>query len=155
MPAVDRRADTLAANLEEVADSSLYFGLTGMALTLQALGREDPARQALRLVRTRCSGGRWSQMFELFAGNAGIGLGALKVGDLDLAVDAVTPYLQAATRTTHGVNWSVPTHTPAITPHRSRNPRHRLRPGLSRPRSRPPRSHRAGARRCSRRRRSQ
>jgi Lanthionine synthetase C-like protein len=32
-------------------------------------------------------------MFELFAGNAGIGLGALHAGDLDLAVLAVDPYL--------------------------------------------------------------
>jgi len=44
---------------------------------------------------------------ELLGGNAGIGLGALHAGDLDLAVDAVTPYLQAATRTADGVNWPV------------------------------------------------
>jgi hypothetical protein len=46
-------------------------------------------------------------MFELFMGNAGIGLGALRVGRLDLAVAAVTPYLASADRTRDGVNWAV------------------------------------------------
>jgi hypothetical protein len=46
-------------------------------------------------------------MFELFAGNAGVGLGALHGGDLELAVEAVTPYLSTATKTPHGVNWPV------------------------------------------------
>jgi hypothetical protein len=58
-------------------------------------------------VRERSEGGRWSTMFELFAGNAGVGLGALMVGDVELAVDAVTPYLSTVTRTAHGVNWPV------------------------------------------------
>ena len=40
-------------------------------------------------------------------GNAGIGLGALQAGDLDLAVTAVTPYLTTADRTACGVNWAV------------------------------------------------
>ncbi len=105
--AVDRGAEALAAGLDEVADCSLYFGLTGVGFTLHALGRTDAARRALRLVRDRCRSGRWGPMFELLGGNAGIGLGALRAGDLDLAVDAVTPYLQAATRTPHGVNWPV------------------------------------------------
>jgi len=105
--AVDRGADAIAAGVDDVEDSSLYFGLTGIAYTLQVLGRDDAARRAPRLVRERCNGERWSQMFELFAGNAGVGLGALCVGDVDLAVDAVTPYLSAATRTAHGVNWPV------------------------------------------------
>ncbi len=46
-------------------------------------------------------------MFELLMGNAGIALGALHAGDLDLAVTAVTPYLTTADRTDHGVNWAV------------------------------------------------
>ena len=105
--AVDRGTDALVAGLAEVGDCSLYFGLIGVGFTLHALGRDAAARQALRLVRGRCQDGRWGVMFELLGGNAGIGLGALQVGDLDLAVDAVTPYLQAATRTAHGVNWPV------------------------------------------------
>lgn len=46
-------------------------------------------------------------MFELLVGNAGIGLGALWAGDVDLAVMAVRPYLAAANSTAHGVNWPV------------------------------------------------
>lgn len=46
-------------------------------------------------------------MFELLSGNAGIGLGALHAGDLELAVTAVIPYLMTAARTPHGVNWAV------------------------------------------------
>ncbi len=105
--AVDAGADALASEVDTVEGSSLYFGLAGVAVTLHALGRGDAARRALRHVRSRCTDGRWSTMFELFAGNAGIGLAALRVGDLDLAVDAVTPYLAAATPTPHGVNWPV------------------------------------------------
>jgi hypothetical protein len=104
---VEGGAEALVATIDDVAGSSLYFGLTGIALTLHAVGQDDAARDALRIVRSRCSAGRWSEMFELFAGNAGIGLGALKVGDLDLAVDAVTPYRGAATPTADGVNWAV------------------------------------------------
>ncbi|OFE19062.1 lanthionine synthetase C family protein [Humibacillus sp. DSM 29435] len=105
--AVDRGGEVLSASLAEVADCSLYFGLSGIGFTLHAIGRDEAAGQALRLVRDRCQNGRWGQMFELLGGNAGIGLGALHAGDIDLAVDAVTPYLQAATRTAHGVNWPV------------------------------------------------
>jgi hypothetical protein len=46
-------------------------------------------------------------MFELLGGNAGIGLGALYAGDIDLALLAVTPYLAAADPTPGGVNWAV------------------------------------------------
>jgi hypothetical protein len=46
-------------------------------------------------------------MFELLAGNAGIALGALHAGDIELAVLAVTPYLQTADPTPGGVNWAV------------------------------------------------
>ncbi len=45
-------------------------------------------------------------MFELFVGNAGIGLGALHAGEVDSAVTAVTPYLTTADPTPWGVNWA-------------------------------------------------
>ncbi|MER6762544.1 lanthionine synthetase LanC family protein [Amycolatopsis sp. NPDC000673] len=65
------------------------------------------ARTALRHVRSRFDGQRWGDMFELLAGNAGIGLGALSCGDRDLAVLAVEPYLRSADPTPGGVNWAV------------------------------------------------
>lgn len=105
--AVDRGADALTASLDSVLDSSLYFGLSGVAFALGALGRPDAARNALRQVIARRDGDRWGPMFELLSGNAGIGLAALSTGELDLAVSAVTPYLRTATRTDHGVNWPV------------------------------------------------
>lgn len=46
-------------------------------------------------------------MLELLAGNAGVGLGALYVGDLELALLVVTPYLTTADKTAGGVNWAV------------------------------------------------
>lgn len=105
--ALEQGCDALAADVGQVEDCSLYFGLTGIAFTLHALGREAAARTALRRIRERSERGRWSTMFELFAGNAGVGLGALRCGDVELAVDAVTPYVSTATRTAHGVNWPV------------------------------------------------
>ena len=105
--AVARGADALAAGLDSVMDSSLYFGLGGLAFALGALGRHDAAQNALRRVSARCHEDRWGPMFELLSGNAGIGLAALSTGDLDLAVSAVTPYLRTATKTDHGVNWPV------------------------------------------------
>lgn len=100
-------ADALSARVDGLEDSSLYFGLTGVAVALRALGRDAAADRALNTVRHRCAGHRWNRMFELFMGNAGIGLGALHAGDVDLAVTAVTPYLTAADRTACGVNWAV------------------------------------------------
>lgn len=105
--AVDRGAAALSADVGGIVDSSLYFGLSGVAFALSSLGREDAARGALRRVATRREGDRWGPMFELLSGNAGIGLAALSSGDLDLAVSAVTPYVQSAIRTEHGVNWAV------------------------------------------------
>jgi hypothetical protein len=105
--AVVRGADALSAHVDGLADSSLYFGLAGVAVSLRVLGRDAAADRALNRVRDRFGGQRWNQMFELFNGNAGIGLGALHAGDLDLAVMAVTPYLTAADRTPGGVNWAV------------------------------------------------
>ncbi|MDX2968580.1 lanthionine synthetase LanC family protein [Kribbella solani] len=97
----------LATSVDSLDDSSLYFGLAGVAAALAALGKPDAANRALTRVRDRFDGQRWSPMFELLAGNAGIGLGALSAGDLDLAVTAVTPYLTTADQTPGGVNWPV------------------------------------------------
>ncbi|HEX3589364.1 MAG TPA: lanthionine synthetase LanC family protein [Pseudonocardiaceae bacterium] len=109
-----RGAHALAAAVDETEDCSLYFGLTGMAVALRAvdtvLGDQRSAAaadRALRQVRAGFDGRRWSPMFELLAGNAGIGLGALQAGDADLAVLAVAPYVDSADPTPGGVNWAV------------------------------------------------
>ncbi len=39
------------------------------------------------------------------AGNAGVALGALRLGDVDLAELAVTPYLSKGEPTEYGVTW--------------------------------------------------
>ena len=102
-----QRADALSAQIDGMEDCSLYFGLAGVAVALRALGRDAAADRALHRVRCRFDGQRWNEMFELLTGNAGIGLGALHAGDLDLAVTAVAPYLTTADRTPWGVNWAV------------------------------------------------
>jgi hypothetical protein len=109
-----RGAAALAAAVDDEASCSLYFGLTGMAVALRAvhrlLGDELAARaadRALSHVRSRFDGRRWGKMFELLGGNAGIALGALHAGDLELAVLAVVPYLDTADPTPGGVNWAV------------------------------------------------
>jgi hypothetical protein len=104
---IERGADMLLSKVDSVHDCSLYFGLAGMAFTLRALNRDDGADRALALVRERFDGARWNDMFELMMGNAGIALGALSAGDIDLAVDALEPYLSHADATSHGVNWAV------------------------------------------------
>ena len=105
--AVTRGADALSAQVDSIEDCSLYFGLAGIAFVLRVLGRDAAADRALTRIRSRFDGQRWNETFELFTGNAGIGLGALHAGDLDLAVIAVTPYLTTADRTAGGVNWAV------------------------------------------------
>ncbi|HZX03394.1 lanthionine synthetase LanC family protein [Kribbella sp.] len=100
-------ADKLAARVDELEGASLYAGLTGVAVALHALGDAAAAQRALDRVRDQFDGQRWNEMFELLVGNAGIGLGALQAGDLDLAVTAVTPYLSTADKTPYGVNWAV------------------------------------------------
>jgi hypothetical protein len=104
--AVARGADALSEQVDGIESCSLYFGLAGVAVALRALGRDEAADRALSRVRSQFDGQRWNEMFELFAGNAGIGLGALCAGDLDLAVMAVSPYLTTADRTPCGVNWA-------------------------------------------------
>ena len=107
-----RASREIGANIETWDDSSLYFGLTGMAVSLQSVHEvlgDSPARasavRALEVVLAGFDGQRWSDAFELLAGNAGIALGALRVGDMNLALTAVTPYLERADATTAGVNW--------------------------------------------------
>ncbi len=116
-----RGARTIAAAVDDVDHCSLYFGLTGMTFALRAVDEllgDQPAAaaadHALELVRSRFDGERWSDQFELLGGNAGIALGALAVGDPDLAVLAVTPYLRTAeTTVSGGVHWEVRAGTPA------------------------------------------
>jgi hypothetical protein len=109
-----RGAAAIAATVDHEPNCSLYFGLTGMAVALRAvhtmLGDAPACRaagRALNHVRSRFDGRRWGEMFELFAGNAGIALGALHAGDVELAVLAVAPYLDTADPTPGGVNWAV------------------------------------------------
>ncbi len=105
--AVAEGRDALAVHVESLEDCSLYFGLAGVAGTLRSLDESKAADRALTRIRDRFDGQRWNQMFELFVGNAGIGLGALWAGDVDLAVTAVTPYLATSDPTRHGMNWPV------------------------------------------------
>ncbi|MFE6685119.1 lanthionine synthetase LanC family protein [Streptomyces sp. NPDC057743] len=110
-----RAARSVSAAVEECENSSLYGGLAGLAFALRAvdnaLGAPDAAGaadRALDLVRARFDGTRWGDWFDLIGGNAGIGLGALAAGDLDLAVLAVEPYLRTAERSSGnagGVQW--------------------------------------------------
>jgi hypothetical protein len=123
----DRYADAavrggraIAAGVGDVDHSSLYFGLSGMAVALRAIdrllgdaGAAAGAHNAMEVVRSRFDGQRWSDQFELLGGNAGIALAALAVGDLDLAVLAVMPYLRTATPTAGGVQWEVRVGTAA------------------------------------------
>ncbi len=109
-----RGAAALAAAVDDADGCSLYLGLTGTAVALRAvhglLGDPAADRAAARVlsrVRSRFDGRRWGAMFELLFGNAGIALGALHAGDLDLAVLAVEPYLGTADLTPGGVNWAV------------------------------------------------
>ncbi len=99
---------------------SLYFGLTGMAVALQSIDdvlgdatARAGATTALEIVSSRFDGERWSDQFELLGGNAGIALGALQVGDHELALTAVTPYVERAEATSAGVHWEVRLDVPA------------------------------------------
>lgn len=109
-----RGAAAIAAAADREENCSLYFGLAGMAVALNAVHvhlNDSPAaaaaRRALDRVRAGFDGQRWGPMFELLGGNAGIALGALHAGDLELAVLAAEPYLRTADPTPGGVNWAV------------------------------------------------
>ncbi|GAU67966.1 lanthionine biosynthesis protein [Streptomyces sp. NBRC 110611] len=108
-----RAARSLADTVDGIDDDSLYFGRTGMALVLRTLHEElgapaagAAADRAWERVRSRFDGTRWGELFELMGGNAGIGLGALLVGDAELAVLALEPYLRTAEQTSAGVHWA-------------------------------------------------
>jgi lantibiotic modifying enzyme len=110
----------LGHRIDSSEHCSLYFGLTGIAVALLAIHEilhdslaQANASKALQLVRDRFDGERWSDQFELLGGNAGIALGALRAGDLDLALTAVHPYIDRAEVTETGVNWEVRVGTPA------------------------------------------
>jgi hypothetical protein len=118
-----RGARAIAAAVDQETCWSLYFGVTGMAVTLRAVSDHlgdapagAAADRALDRVRAHFDGQRWSGMFELLYGNAGIALGALHAGDIELALVAVTPYLHTADPTPGGVNWAV-RPTPARSHH--------------------------------------
>lgn len=113
-----RAARSLTVAVEECRDDSLYFGRTGMALVLRAVHRElgdsaagAAADRAMARVRSGFDGTRWGELFELMGGNAGIGLGALAVGDAELAVLALEPYARTAEETAAGVQWA---HRPGV-----------------------------------------
>ncbi len=107
-----RAARAIAAEVSGWQRSSLYFGLSGMAVALRAVAEQlndeasaQAARTALARVRALFDGERWGPQFDLLGGNAGIALAALRLGDIHLAEDAVTPYLRTAEVTRHGVTW--------------------------------------------------
>ncbi|MFE2377297.1 lanthionine synthetase LanC family protein [Streptomyces sp. NPDC059398] len=116
-----RAARTLAETVQEWDASSLYIGLTGMAVALRAVhellgdtAAGAAADGAMERVRDRFDGTRWHDTwFDLLIGNAGIALGALATGDTELAVRAVEPYLRTAERTPNGVQWESKTGAPA------------------------------------------
>ncbi|MGA7987008.1 MAG: lanthionine synthetase LanC family protein [Candidatus Dormiibacterota bacterium] len=108
-----RGARWLAGQLDD-SGSGLYLGLTGTAFALSAVARvlgDEKAgaasRRALEIVRSRFDGQRWNEFTELFNGHAGIALGALAAGDLDLAVLAGDALVSLAEPTDAGVNWTV------------------------------------------------
>jgi hypothetical protein len=109
-----RAARALPTAVDQEPYWSLYDGLTGTAVALHAVHQRlgdtacgAAARAALDRVRAHFDGQRWGPWFELLGGNAGIALGALAVGDLELALLAATPYLSTADPTPGGVNWAV------------------------------------------------
>jgi hypothetical protein len=119
----DRFADAALRGARSIAEAvpswdhdSLHIGLAGMAFALRSVERLTgdaasgaAADRALERVRARFDAetGHWNVMFELLAGNAGIGLGSLACGDEELALLAVTPYAHSADPTPGGVNWKV------------------------------------------------
>jgi hypothetical protein len=107
-----RAARAIAADVPRWELSSLYFGLSGMAVALRAVAEqlnnvaaEQAARRALGRFRVFFDGERWGPQFDLLGGNAGIALGALRAGDVELAEHALTPYLRTADVTSHGITW--------------------------------------------------
>jgi len=105
-------ARALAAEIDRWDHRSLYFGTTGMAVALHTVAKhlgdrdaEHAARRAVAQVRESFDGERWGPQFDLLGGNVGIALGALCLGEIELAEMAVTPYLRTAEVTRAGVTW--------------------------------------------------
>lgn len=115
----DRYADAallgardVAARVAQPDHASMYFGLAGMAFALWSVGealRDNAlvaaAGRATDRLRSEFDGDAWGEMYELLAGNAGIALCALAIGDVELAQLAVDRYPRAAEPTPHGVTW--------------------------------------------------
>jgi hypothetical protein len=107
-----RAGGPLVAQARGWGNASLYMGTTGIAWALHSLGttvgtepERAAARDLLASVRRAFDGERWGAAFDLIGGNAGIGLGALAMGDVELAETAVEPYLRRAETTPCGVTW--------------------------------------------------
>jgi len=93
-------------------DCSLYVGAAGTAFALAAVADvlDEPwARTAADTVwarvRDEFDGDVWNEFFELIAGNAGIVMAALRLGDVDMAERGVEHYVRTAEPTAHGVQW--------------------------------------------------
>jgi lantibiotic modifying enzyme len=91
---------------------SLYLGLAGMAAALDAVHTAlgDPAsaaaaRHALDRVRAAHDGTGWGSKSDVIAGAAGIAIGALACGDVELAVLATENFARTAEPTAAGVTW--------------------------------------------------
>jgi lantibiotic modifying enzyme len=109
----ERGGRWLGAHLDH-EEAGLYLGVTGIAFALHALeqGLGDAragaaSRRALDIVRSRFDGQRFNIYAELLYGHPGIALGALAVGDLDLAVMACDGLASLAEPTDVGVHWTV------------------------------------------------
>lgn len=107
-----RGARTLAAGLDGETHRSLYFGTMGTAVALRAVAGQcgdeslEPAvARALAAVRASFDGERWGPQFDHLGGNAGIAVGAVHLGDPELAELAATPYLRTTETTEYGVTW--------------------------------------------------
>jgi hypothetical protein len=83
-------------------------------------------------VRAHFDGQRWSEMFELLYGNAGIALGALHAGDIELALVAVTPYLDTRGPDARRGELGGSTQSGSFSPHCARHARHCVCPGRGR-----------------------
>lgn len=107
-----RAARALADAVDDWYLHSLYLGLTGMAAALDAVhtalgdaASGAAARRALDRVRAAHDGTGWGPKTDVIGGDAGIALGALACGDLELAVLAAESFPRTAESTPSGVTW--------------------------------------------------
>ena len=137
---VARRAiGPLVAAVEATEHASLYFGRTGIAVALHALGHHlgEPtataaAARALDLVEGAFDGERWNVQFELMGGNAGIGLGALAAGRRARRAGRVAVPAHERTDRRRRAVGGAPGDAGPVPPHLPRHPRYRLRAGRGR-----------------------